>query len=101
MSTEERDHDPILDRAISEIRNESIEPDGTASSPGLTRLVLDLDLKARLSKHPRIQTEGVTIEIPNRNMLADCRIASRPWPCSRSNDSHSLICFWSRSRYQR
>jgi N-acetylmuramoyl-L-alanine amidase len=40
----------------------------TASSPGLTRLVLDLDLKARLSKHPRLQAEGVTIEIPNATL---------------------------------
>ncbi|MGH7219075.1 MAG: N-acetylmuramoyl-L-alanine amidase family protein, partial [Nitrospiraceae bacterium] len=37
----------------------------TASSPGLTRLVLDLDAKASPSKHPRLQAEGVTIEIPN------------------------------------
>src|SRR5512140_1483715 len=37
----------------------------TASSPGLTRLVLDLDAKARPSRHPQLQTEGVTIEIPN------------------------------------
>jgi N-acetylmuramoyl-L-alanine amidase len=40
----------------------------TASSPGLTRLVLDLDVKARLSKHPRLQPEGVTIEIPNATL---------------------------------
>jgi N-acetylmuramoyl-L-alanine amidase len=45
----------------------------TASSPGLTRLVLDLDLKARLSKHPRIQTEGVTIEIPNATLGPSAR----------------------------
>jgi N-acetylmuramoyl-L-alanine amidase len=37
----------------------------TASSPGLTRLVLDLDAKARPSKHPQLRAEGVTIEIPN------------------------------------
>ncbi|MBI3808174.1 MAG: N-acetylmuramoyl-L-alanine amidase [Nitrospirae bacterium] len=37
----------------------------TASSPGLTRLVLDLDTKVRPSKHPQFQAEGVTIEIPN------------------------------------
>jgi N-acetylmuramoyl-L-alanine amidase len=37
----------------------------TASSPGLKRLVLDLDAKASPSKHPRLQAEGVTIEIPN------------------------------------
>src|ERR1700675_1983377 len=36
-----------------------------ASSPGLTRLVLDLDAKARPSKHPQLQAEGITIEIPN------------------------------------
>jgi N-acetylmuramoyl-L-alanine amidase len=40
----------------------------TASSPGLTRLVLDLDAKARPSKHPRLQAEGVTIEIPNATL---------------------------------
>ena len=30
----------------------------TASSPGLTRLVLDLDAKAHPSKHPQLQAEG-------------------------------------------
>ena len=40
----------------------------TASSPGLTRLVLDLDAKARPSKHPQFQAEGVTIEIPNATL---------------------------------
>lgn len=37
----------------------------TASSPGVTRLVLDLDAKARPSKYPLLQAERVTIEIPN------------------------------------
>jgi len=37
----------------------------TASSPGLTRLVLDLDAHARPSRHPLLQAEGLTIEIPN------------------------------------
>jgi N-acetylmuramoyl-L-alanine amidase len=40
----------------------------TASSPGLTRLVLDLDTKVRPSKHPQFQAEGVTIEIPNTTL---------------------------------
>ncbi len=40
----------------------------TASSPGLTRLVLDLDAKAHPSKHPQLQAEGVTIEIPNATL---------------------------------
>jgi len=40
----------------------------TASSPGLTRLVLDLDAKARPSKHPQLQAEGLTIEIPNTTL---------------------------------
>ena len=40
----------------------------TASSPGLTRLVLDLDAKASPSKHPKLQAEGVTIEIPNATL---------------------------------
>ena len=40
----------------------------TASSPGLTRLVLDLDAKARPSRHPQLQAEGITIEIPNATL---------------------------------
>ena len=40
----------------------------TASSPGLTRLVLDLDAKARPNKHPQLQAEGVTFEIPNATL---------------------------------
>ncbi|HEV8327401.1 MAG TPA: N-acetylmuramoyl-L-alanine amidase [Nitrospiraceae bacterium] len=40
----------------------------TASSPGLTRLVLDLDTTARPNKHPQLQAEGVTIEIPNATL---------------------------------
>jgi len=40
----------------------------TASSPGLTRLVLDLDAKANPSKHPQLRAEGVTIEIPNATL---------------------------------
>jgi N-acetylmuramoyl-L-alanine amidase len=40
----------------------------TASSPDLTRLVLDLDAKARPTKHSLFNTEGVTIEIPNATL---------------------------------
>ncbi|MEY4706191.1 MAG: hypothetical protein RL042_2396 [Nitrospirota bacterium] len=40
----------------------------TASSPGLMRLVLDLDTKARPGKQPLLQAEGVTIKIPNATL---------------------------------
>ncbi|MDZ4733921.1 MAG: N-acetylmuramoyl-L-alanine amidase [Nitrospirota bacterium] len=40
----------------------------TASSPEVTRLVLDLDAKALPSKHPKLQAEGLTIEIPNTTL---------------------------------
>lgn len=40
----------------------------TASSPELIRLVLDLDAAARPSKHPQLQADGVTIEIPNATL---------------------------------
>jgi len=40
----------------------------TSSSPGLTRLVLDLDAKAHPGKHPQLQAEGLTIEIPNATL---------------------------------
>jgi N-acetylmuramoyl-L-alanine amidase len=64
----------------------------TASSPGLTRLVLDLDAKARPSKHPRLQAEGVTIEIPNATLsqsakakLTASRIA-KPFVITQSSE---------------
>ena len=40
----------------------------TANSPRMTRLVLDLNAKARPSTHPLLQAEGVTIEIPNATL---------------------------------
>jgi N-acetylmuramoyl-L-alanine amidase len=50
----------------------------TASSPGLTRLVLDLDAKARPGKQPILQAEGVTITIPNATLSpsAKAKLAS-------------------------
>ncbi len=64
----------------------------TASSPGLTRLVLDLDAKARPSKHPQLQSEGVSIEIPNsilgssaKRKLAAGRIA-KPFIITQSSE---------------
>ena len=64
----------------------------TASSPGVTRLVLDLDAKARPSKHPRLQAEGVTIEIPNATLsqsakakLTSGRIA-KPFVITQSSE---------------
>jgi N-acetylmuramoyl-L-alanine amidase len=46
----------------------------TASSPGLTRLVLDLDTKARPNRDPQLQAEGVTIEIPNATLSQSARM---------------------------
>ena len=51
----------------------TIENLRTASSPGLTRLVLDLDAQARPSKHPKLQAEGITIEIPNATLSPSAR----------------------------
>lgn len=50
----------------------------TASSPGLTRLVLDLDTKTRPGKQPLAQAEGVTITIPNTTLSpsAKAKLAS-------------------------
>ena len=45
----------------------------TASSPGFTRLVLDLDAKALPNRHPQLQAEGVTIEIPNTTLSPSAR----------------------------
>ncbi len=64
----------------------------TASSPGLTRLVLDLDAKANPSKHPQLQAEGITIEIPNtilgssaKMKLASGRVA-KPFIITQSSE---------------
>jgi N-acetylmuramoyl-L-alanine amidase len=64
----------------------------TASSPGMTRLVLDLDTKVRPSKHPQLQAEWVTIEIPNATLspsaktkLAAGRIA-KPFVITQSSE---------------
>jgi len=46
----------------------------TASSPGLTRLVLDFDAKARPSEHPQLRAEGVIIEIPNAALSRSARM---------------------------
>ncbi len=51
----------------------TIENLRTASSPGLTRLVLDLDAQAHPSKHPKLQAEGLTIEIPNATLSPSAR----------------------------
>src|ERR1043165_10242310 len=64
----------------------------TASSPGMTRLVLDLDAKARPSKHPQLRAAGVAIEIPHtilsssaKTKLAAGRVA-KPFIITQSSD---------------
>jgi N-acetylmuramoyl-L-alanine amidase len=80
----------------------------TASSPGLTRLVLDLDAKARPSKHPQLQAEGVTIKIPNTTLspsakrkLTAGRIA-KPFIITQSSERSVEVSFpvGSFQRYQ-
>ena len=64
----------------------------TSSSPGMTRLVLDLDAKVRPSKTPQFRAEGVTIEIPNailsssaKTKLAAGKIA-KPFVITQSSE---------------
>jgi N-acetylmuramoyl-L-alanine amidase len=71
----------------------------TASSPGLTRLVLDLDAKARPSKHSLLKAEGVTIKIPNATLspsaktkLAAGRIA-KPFIITQSSERSVEVSF--------
>jgi len=45
----------------------------TASASGWTRLVLDLDSKAHPNRQPKLQAEGVTIEIPNTTLSQPVR----------------------------
>ena len=77
-----RSHTSRVHMSPIALRLTTIQNLRTASSPGLTRLVLDLDAKARISKHPQRHAEGVTIEIPNailspfaKTKLATGRIA--------------------------
>jgi N-acetylmuramoyl-L-alanine amidase len=64
----------------------------TASSPGLTRLVLDLDAMARPNKHPQLQAEGITIEIPNATLSHSAKRAlttgrvAKPFIISQSSE---------------
>lgn len=64
----------------------------TANSPNTARLVLDLNAKARLTTHPLLQAEGVTIEIPNtilsssaKTKLVEGRIA-KPFIITQPSD---------------
>mgnify|MGYP001594736797 FL=1 len=45
----------------------------SASSPRFTRLVLDLDAQALPNRHPQLQTDGLTIEIPNTTLSPSAR----------------------------
>ena len=64
----------------------------TASSPGLTRLVLDLDAMARPNKHLQLQAEGVTIKIPNATLSHSAKRAlttgrlAKPFIISQSSE---------------
>ncbi|HSF68251.1 MAG TPA: N-acetylmuramoyl-L-alanine amidase [Nitrospiraceae bacterium] len=64
----------------------------TASSPGLTRLVLDLDAQAHPSKHPKLHAEGLTIEIPNATLSPSARTKltagrlAKPFIITQSSD---------------
>ncbi len=79
-------------RGLTTIRNLR-----TASSPGLTRLVLDLDAKAHPNKHPQLQAEGITIEIPNatlshsaKSVLTAGRVA-KPFIISQSSEQSVAV----------
>lgn len=69
----------------------------TASSPGLTRLVLDLDAKVRPSKQPLLQPEGVTIAIPNATLSpsAKAKLASgersKPFTITQTSEQSIAI----------
>ena len=69
----------------------------TASSPGLTRLVLDLDAKIRPSKQPILQAEGVTIAIPNATLSpsAKAKLASgersKPFTITQTSEQSIAI----------
>jgi N-acetylmuramoyl-L-alanine amidase len=50
------------------LRLTTIENLRTATSSGVTRLVLDLDRRTKAPKPPTFQNEGVTIELPNATL---------------------------------
>ncbi|MEK7763932.1 MAG: N-acetylmuramoyl-L-alanine amidase [Nitrospirota bacterium] len=79
-------------RGLTTIRNLR-----TASSPGLTRLVLDLDAKAHPNKHPQLQAEGITIEIPNATLSHSAKSAltagrvAKPFIISQSSEQSVAV----------
>jgi len=64
----ERTHTSPIRLAPSALSLTTIQNFRIAHSPRMTRLVLDLDTKARPSTRPLLQSEGVTIEIPNTTL---------------------------------
>ncbi len=85
-------HMALSARGLTTIRNLR-----TASSPGLTRLVLDLDAKARPNKHPQLQAEGITIEIPNATLSHSAKSAltagrvAKPFIISQSSEQSVAV----------
>jgi N-acetylmuramoyl-L-alanine amidase len=69
-----RAHTSRVHLAPSTLGLATIQNIRTASSPGLTRLVLDFDAKARFHKHPQLRVEGITIEIPNAALSRSARM---------------------------
>jgi len=69
-----RAHTSRVHLAPSTLGLATIQNIRTANSPGLTRLVLDFDAKARFQKHPQLRVEGITIEIPNAALSRSARM---------------------------
>ena len=77
----------------------------TAISPGMTRLVLDLDRRAKTPKRPAPQAEGIVIEIPNATLgksaqdkLAKGKVA-KPFVVTQASD-HSVAVSLPAGSYQ-
>ena len=74
LAKHKRSHTSPVHLSPSTLGLATIQNIRTANSPGLTRLVLDFDAKARFQKHPQLRIEGVTIEIPNAALSRSARM---------------------------
>ena len=74
LAKHKRSHTSRVHLSPSTLGLATIQNIRTANSPGLTRLVLDFDAKARFQKHPQLRIEGVTIEIPNAALSRSARM---------------------------
>jgi len=79
LTKPKRSHTSPVRLSPTGLRLATIQNIRTASATGWSRLVLDLDSKARPNRQLQFQAEGVTIEIPNTTLSQGVRAKLAAW----------------------